>query len=230
MNKFTTILKNLIISNKFIIFIRTTLIIAMIIATYNREWLTLFLTIISYILTYFYVIFKKYSINLPKEFQSIIIFFIYTSLFIWEAQDFYGKYSWWDSLHHLFSWLALWFIGFLILYIFYKSWKFQAPPIIIVIFSFCFALAIWATWEIFEFSLDEFLWANWQKARYLCDGILQCNSRLWVMDTMYDLILDTIWAIIASTTWYIFLKKWESFRWFDSLIERFEELNKNLFK
>jgi hypothetical protein len=230
MRRFTQIIKRVILNNKFTIFIRTTLLIAMIVSTYNWEWLTLFLTLISYGLTYLYVIFARYNIILPKEFQIIIIFFIYWALFLWEANLFYEKYFWWDILHHLFSWLALGFIGFLILYIFYKSWKFKAPILIIPVFSFCFALAIWSLWEIFEFFLDASFWVNWQKARKLCETLLQCDSRLWVMDTMYDLIIDSIWALFASIVWYIFLKKWESFFWFDSLIKKFETLNKDLFK
>lgn len=229
MQKFFNTLKKIILSNSFTILIRISLIIAMIISTYHKDWLALFLTLVSYALTYFYLIFSKYHVNIPKEFQIIIILSIYTSLFLWEANLFYEKYFWWDDLHHLFLWLASGFTGFLILYIFYKSWNFKAPILIISIFSFCFALALWALWEIFEFGLDSFFWVNWQKSRNLCEISLQCDSRLWVIDTMNDLIIDSIWAFFTSAVWYVFLKKWESFSWFDKLIEKFEAINKNLF-
>ena len=54
---------------------------------------------------------------------------------------------------HSGSHMALGFIGFLILFTLFEEKKISAKPITIAIFSFCFALAIGAIWEIFEFAM-----------------------------------------------------------------------------
>lgn len=124
--------------------------------------------------------------------------------------------------------MALGFAGFLILYIIYRTGGFRASFKLIAIFSFCFALALGALWEIFEFGVDTFFGANMQKARGL--GLeSNCNTRLGVVDTMWDLILDAIGALIASITGYYYLKN-KKIPIFSSLIKRFEEKNPNLFK
>ena len=224
------IIKKIFLSDNFTNFIRIILVLAIFVWIYEQNWMAIFVTILTLILTYFDLIFVRYNIVIPKEFQVLVIFFIVGSLFLWEVHNFYERYYWWDSLLHTFSWLALGFIGFIILYVFYKSWKFDAPAWIIAMFAFCFAMALWVLWEIFEFLVDEFLWWNMQRARNLELVYDVFDTRLWVKDTMYDLMLDAFWALIASISWYIYLKKWESFKWFNKMVEKFEIANKKLFK
>lgn len=223
-------LKKIFLSDKFTVFIRVILVLAILVWIYEQNWMAIFVTVLTLILTYFDVIFNRYNIVVPRELQILVIFFIVASLFLWEVHNFYEKYYWWDSLLHTFSWLALWFIWFIILYVFYKSWKFNAPAWIIAMFAFCFAMALWALWEIFEFLVDEFLWWNMQRARDLELVYWVFDTRLWVKDTMYDLMLDALWALVASISWYIYLKKWESVKWFDKMVEKFEKSNEKLFK
>ncbi len=220
----------LFFNNKIITLIRIIFIIALAIWVYEQNWITVFVTLIALFLTYFYVFFEKYNIFLPKEFEVIIMIFIFISLFLWELHNYYAKLVWLDSLLHAFSGLALGFIGFLILYIFYKSWELRAPIWTIALFAFCFSLALWALWEIFEFLMDEFLGANMQKSRWLeqIDGIF--DTRLWVKDTMIDLILDATWALIASISWYFYLKWGEKMWFFGKLVKKFEEANEKLFE
>ena len=208
---------------------RFTLVLAAFIWIYEQNWITVFITLLTLLLTYFYLIFAKYKIVIPKEIQVIIIFFIYFSLFLWEVNDFYEKIFWWDTLLHTFAWIALWFIGFLIMYMLYKAWKLIAPKIIIAIFAFSFAMMLWAIWEVFEFWIDEFTNANMQKAKALESIYWYMDTRLWVRDTMFDLMIDALWALIASITWYVYLKKWEKFKLLHMVIEKFEEHNKLLF-
>ena len=86
--------------------------------------------------------------------------------------------------------LGLW--GLTILFILYEEEKVQASPILIAMFTFCFAMAIGAVWEIFEFAGDQILGTN-----MLRSGLL---------DTMGDLIVDAIGALIASTLGYFYIK------------------------
>lgn len=224
------IISALFISDKFIFTIRLIFILAFFAWLYEQNWMAMFVIVLAFLLTYFYVFFEKYNIFIPKEFQIIIIFFIFASLFLWEVHNYYEKYYWWDSLLHTFSWLALWFVWFLILYIFHKWWSLKAPAWIIAMFAFCFALALWALWEIFEFLMDEKFWLNMQRARWLEEIYWVFDTRLWVRDTMIDLMLDSIWALVASIAWYIYLKKWETIYLFELMLKKFEESNKLLFK
>lgn len=224
------LMKKVFFSDSFTMFIRFTLVVAIIIWIYEQNWITVFITILTLNLTYFYLIFAKYKIVIPQEFQVIIIFFIYFSLFLWEVNNFYEKIFWWDTILHAFAWIVLWFIGFLIMYMLYKAWKLKAPKLIIAIFAFSFAMMLWVVWEIFEFWVDEFTNANMQKAKDLELIYWYFDTRLWVRDTMFDLHIDALWALIASITWYIYLKKWEEFKFIHKMIKKFEDSNKKLFK
>ncbi len=230
MKKIFEIFNRMFFSDNFTMLMRTILVIAAIIWIYEQNWITVFVTLLALLLTYFYIIFAKYKVVIPKEFQVIIIFFIFISLFLWEVHNFYEKIFWWDTLLHTFAWIAMWFIGFLIMYMLYKAWKLIAPKIIIAIFAFSFAMMLWAVWEIFEFTVDEYTNANMQKAKNLEIAYWYFDTRLWVRDTMFDLMIDALWAFIASVTWYIYLKKWEKFKFLHNIIEKFEEHNKILFK
>lgn len=201
----------------------------LILAIYERAWFNIFLILFTFVITYSHIPLQKYNIMLPREFQVFIIMFIGFSLILGEIWNFYIRFPWWDTLLHWFSGLALWIVGFLIMYVFYKTWKFSAPIILIPIFSFSFALCIWALWEIFEYSADSLLWKNMQKARNLELIYWYFDTRLWVLDTMHDLIVDSVWALIASFYWYVYLKKWDSTRWFTYLVNSFEKVNKKLF-
>ena len=200
MNKIIRFLQNVFLSDKFTLFLRLTLILAIVEWIFSFSLFNVFISLLALILTYTHVeIEKRYNIVIPRGFQVLIIIFVYCSLFLWEIHSFYIKYPWWDTLLHWFSWLALWFVWFLILYVFYKSWKFKAPIFLIAVFSFSFWMALWAIWEIFEFLVDE------------------------------SLIIDAVWTLIASTSWYFYLKKGDM-KWISGLITSFEKANKSLFK
>lgn len=238
--------------------IRLSLIMAIIGAVWETAWIeaawmTLFVSSLSLLLTFLPVFIQRaYKIRLPGEIQIIIVLFIYGALFLGMAREWYHRIWWWDSLMHAFSGVALGFAGFLILYVLYKSNKLRAGPFLIVLLSFCFAVAIGALWEIFEFKIDTFFDENMQRARYYIEELpgyddpphyrLECIStgyvienvpekeatRVAVTDTMRDMILNTIGALIASLSGYIYLKKGEIFL-FDKLIRRFERANPEIF-
>ncbi|MFP4189907.1 MAG: hypothetical protein ACLFSL_02615 [Candidatus Woesearchaeota archaeon] len=172
---------------------------------------------------------RRYRINLPGEFQVIIVVFIYAGIYLGEVRAFYLRYWWWDSVLHAFSGIALGFTGFLILYSLYKTERLKANPFLIVVFSFFFAVGLGGVWEIFEFTMDSTFGMDMQKARDLEETFGSHDTRLGVIDTMYDLILDAFGALIASIGGYLYLKNGEVFL-FNRLIRRFEERNIDIFK
>lgn len=207
-----------------VIFIRISLLIAILGGIYESNWISLLVTFITLILSFIPKFFiKKYNINLPSLLQIFIIFFIYFSLFLGEVKSFYIKFWWWDSFLHLFSGIALGFAGFLIMYILYKTDKIKTNPILVSILSFCFALSICAIWEIFEFGMDKIFNLNMQKSKFFS------SSELGLKDTMIDLIMGTFGALFSSISGYIFIKT-KRFPFFGNIFYDFKKQNKKLFK
>ena len=78
-------------------------------------------------------------------------------------------------------------------------------PFFVSLFAFCFALAIGAVWEIYEFSLDGLMGFNMQK-HTLADGTPLVGHAA-LSDTMKDIIIDALGALAASIIGYVSLKK-----------------------
>ncbi len=205
--------------------IKITLLLAIPFSVYEKNWMALFVSVLTLFLVIVpNIIGKRYKINLIAEFQVIIVLFIYSGLFLGEVKGYYARFWWWDSVLHAFSGVALGFAGFLFLYILYKMGKFKADFKLIAFFSFCFAVALGALWEIFEFGVDSFFGANMQKARGLGG-----DTRAGVIDTMWDMILNMSGAIVASVSGYFYLKKGEM-PIISRLVNKFIRKNPELFK
>jgi hypothetical protein len=200
----------------FIIFLRITIIVAIIGALWNSRWSLLFVSSLILFLTFLPMFFeKRYRINLPIEFEFVIILFIYASLFLGEIHSYYSKFWWWDVVLHTSSGISLGFVGFLIMYVLYFQNKINARPIWIVVFSFCFGVAIGAVWEIFEFSMDQILGFNMQK-----NGL---------SDTMWDLIVDVLGSFLVSFVGYFYIKG-KKIPLFTRLLNKFSKENPEYFR
>ncbi len=104
------------LNNALIWFLRLTLFLALFVEIYQRRWLTLFITVLALILTFFPMLFeKRYKIELPTGFELTVIFFIYLSLYLGEVHNFYLRFWWWDILLHLVSAITLGLIGFIVI-------------------------------------------------------------------------------------------------------------------
>ena len=188
-------------------FFRALLVLAVFLEIVEQRWTLMFATLLILFMTYLPEMFeKKYKIDIPTELELVIVIFIYASLFLGEIRAYYTRYWWWDIVLHTSSGVVLGFAGFLILYVLYYKKQIKANPFIIAVFVFCFALAIGAVWEIFEFGVDSILGYDMQKARNLEAVYGYCDTRLGVIDTMWDLIVDAIGALFAATLCYFYLK------------------------
>lgn len=214
-----------------ILAIRCLLLLAIAGSIYEFNWLAVFVSTVALILSVVpELIRKRYSITLPRSIQVFIIVFIFAALFLGEMQSFYQKFWWWDSMLHLLSGIALGFSGFLIVYILYKTGRFSASPFLLSILAFSFALAIGTLWEIFEFSMDGLLGLDMQKSRNLCiEGVVTCDTRLGVVDTMRDLMLDAVGSLYAVTIGYLYLNN-RPVNFFKRLVREFEQNNRHLFR
>ena len=180
----------------FIVLMQIAFVIAAGIALYERSWLNLFVAVFALGVVWMPSLLERnFRVRLPIEFEFLLNIFIYSSIFLGEIQNFYTKFWWWDVVLHTGSGIAFGFIGFLILFSLYRSNRLNMRPALLVLFSFCFSLALGVLWEIFEFTIDALLGLNMQKSG--------------LVDTMWDLIVNMLGASVASLSGYAYLR----YRW-----------------
>lgn len=196
--------------------LRATLVIAIISAGFNKNWLTLFMAFFALLLTFLpSLIQRNYKIYLPIEFEFVVTIFIYASLFLGEVHQYYTKFWWWDLVLHSTAGITFGFLGFFIMYILLREKKIMASPILVALFSFCFAVAIGSIWEIFEFSMDGIFGLTTQKS-----GLI---------DTMFDMIVNSGGALITAVFGYFYVKGGDSLL-FNRLITQLMKKNPKLFQ
>ena len=207
----------------FILFL--TLIIAFFVALKQYNWVLMLLTVIVAILICLPMILGKlFKIDIPLPFAFFSILFIYASLFLGEMKNYYAMYWWWDILLHTSSGIAFGIIGFLLLYVLYKTEKFKTSPKMVAMFSFAFALAIGALWEIVEFTIDS-IFGPLSNHAYMQSVVNGCA----LVDTMWDLICDSIGALFAALMSYWYMKR-ESGIIVKQIAKEFKNNNQTLFK
>lgn len=175
--------------NKFQQYLLTVLKLSVIgsmgLSVYYHLWGAFFYSILSLGLMFLPSLLKsRAKINLPIEFDVVLAIFMYASVFLGKVGQAYERFWWWDGALHTSAGFIVAFIGFLVLYINIQRGKIQANRLLVGVTIFCFALALGALWEIFEFGLDTLL-----------NGDLQRSS---LQDTMWDLIVDSIGALIMA--------------------------------
>lgn len=176
-----------------LLILRLALAAAALFGVVHSNWSVVFASLGTLVLTYApKLIARQANLQIPLQFEVGITLFLYASIFLGEADNYYEKFWWWDSVLHTGSAFAFGFAGFLILYLLFVRSKLQASPFLVAVFSFAFGLSIGALWEIFEFCMDYFFELNMQKSG--------------LRDTMGDLIVDAVGAGAASVIGYIFLK------------------------
>ena len=181
----------------------------------SSNWSLAAVGLITFLLTLFPVFFSnRFAVKLPVSFVSMIVVFIFATIFLGEAFDFYEQYWWWDVLLHGGSAVGFGLFSFLLVFMLFQGDRYSAPPVALAFITFSCAVAVGVTWEIFEFAVDQFFGLNMQKSG--------------LQDTMWDLIIDCIGASIAALAGFLYLKEKE-LGGLTSLIEEFIFLNKKFF-
>lgn len=181
----------------------------------TSRWSLAAIGFITFLLTILPVFFSdRFAVKLPVSFVSMIVLFIFSTIFLGEAFDFYEQFWWWDVLLHGGSAVGFGLFSFLLVFMMFQGDRYLAPPAAIAFITFSCAVAVGVTWEILEYSMDQIFGLNMQKSG--------------LRDTMWDLIVDCIGASLAGCTGFFYLKGKE-FGGLTKLIDEFILLNKKFF-
>ncbi|HLD33629.1 MAG TPA: hypothetical protein VJB66_02805 [Candidatus Nanoarchaeia archaeon] len=194
------------------------LIIAILISLFQDQWLIAFLTFGILILTLLPAFIQHSSkVYLPVEFHFIPILFIFLALYLGELHGYYTYFWWWDVVLHTTSGILLGIAGFVLIYVLNEEKKIfnRLRPGFMALFSFTFAVAIGAIWEIFEFTLDSNFGFNLQKSG--------------LVDTMWDLIVDVAGALFIAILGFFYVRSKNYSILFSRFVHRFVEKNQRLF-
>ena len=158
---------------------------------------------------------SRLDITLPVPFLLATTAFIFASVFMGEAFDFYERVWWWDIVLHGTSAIGFGLIGFLFIFMLFDGDRYAAPPFAIAFIAFCVGMTVGALWEIFEYLMDTWFGLNMQKSG--------------LDDTMTDLMIDGVGAIIGALAGYIYLIG-SNDRVLTRLIQQFVTLNKRFYQ
>ncbi len=195
--------------------IRVILILALFLGFYNQRSLVVTMSLLGIIATFLPFFLKIFfRVDTPVVTEIIVIFFIYGILFLADVRGLFAEFWWWGALLNLTASFALGLVGLSAMYALYRGKMINASPFVISFFAFCFAVAIGALWELFEFVLDSGFGFVLQKS---------------IQDTMGDMIFNSVGALIISVIGYNLLKKNKS-PLFSGLVERYVRKNPEMFR
>ncbi len=194
----------------------TVLTLAFVVALVEARWSLAFVSALTFALSLVPVVVqRRFAILLPVRFFAWIVIFVFATIFLGEAFDFYNRFWWWDIALHGGSALGFGLFGFLFVFMLFEGDRYAAPAWAMAFMSFCFALSIGAVWEIFEFAMDQLFGLNMQKSG--------------LVDTMWDLIVDTLGAGIGATAGFFYLKRLE-FGGLTGVLQEFIQANRRFFQ
>ena len=166
------------------------LVLGLVLFIIRGDWENVFLTltVIALIVVPAFLM-RKWRIHVPAEFQFIAVVFVFLSLFLGSARDFYYKYWWWDFVLHIWSGFLFGVVGWIVLFLLLQSNRLPrgVGPGLVSVFGITFAVTLGVLWEIFEFAVDS-LWP----------AVNMMSSETGVRDTMHDLIVDFIGAVVVG--------------------------------
>lgn len=113
---------------------------------------------------------RQKTLQIPRVMLVLYIAFLYCAIFLGEVRSFYYAVPQWDTILHTMSGAMLGALGFSMIAIFNNAERIplNLSPVFIAVFAFCFALAMGAVWEIYEFTMDSVFGTNMQK--YMLDN------------------------------------------------------------
>lgn len=168
--------------------------------------------VILAILTFPIILRKRFMIHIPLIITVMCALFGFIAMVMGDGLNFYGKYSWWDSILHLFSSCVLAFVGLWIITIIFEKHDHivLSNKVFLSLYVLLFGLSCGAVWEICEYAYDAFCGTNTQQfmatttaSITTSEDIPLCGHEA-LRDTMSDLILDLVGSLLISV--YVFFR------------------------
>lgn len=203
--------------------LQSVVLLGLALSLYERQWLNAVAIAGIVLLTIAPSLFsRRLDIYVPPEFELITIAFVFAALFLGETRDYYGRFWWWDIALHTTSGGLLGILGVLLVYVLNETPRIDLHMRsgFVAFFAFCFAVAVGALWEIFEFTMDTSIGTNMQKPMF--------GDASGLTDTMWDLIVDTVGALSVSVVGYLYVKRGVT-SFIERWIQRFVHGNPRLF-
>jgi hypothetical protein len=188
---------------------------------WRRDWENVFLTVIVIALTMLPAfVSRRYRIYVPPEFQLVAAVFIFLSLFLGSARDYYYKFWWWDIALHAGSGFLLGIVGWISMFLLNQTDRLPpgTRPEFVCFFAVTFAVFLGVMWEIFEFVVDR-----------MNPTINMQSNETGVVDTMHDLIVDTLGAVIVGLMGLAHAKSGR-YSFLVDAVRRFTRRNPRLFR
>jgi hypothetical protein len=135
---------------------------------------------------------ERFQLQIPVYFYAGIVLFLFGTVFLGEAFDFYDRVWWWDIALHGLSAVGFGIVGVVLTLLMFEGNRYAAPAYAVAGIAFSFAVTIGAIWEIFEFGMDQIFGLNMQKSG--------------LTDTMTDLMVDCAGAALGAASGYAFLR------------------------
>lgn len=160
---------------------------------------------------------RRFKIYIPSYLLIIIYLFIYAHFILGEIHRAYDSSVIFDKVLHTTGGVVIACIGISVVFSLsnMKNNKVRLSPFFVVLFAFCFALAIEYVWELFEYSVDRITGANmqrWQDAivDYTEEGnaIVSVPYGSGLKDSMGDMFVNILGALgVCIISFFVLVKK-----------------------
>lgn len=186
----------------------------------RHDWENVFLTatVIALVVIPEFVS-RQYRIHIPPEFQLVATAFVFLSLFLGSARDFYYRFWWWDMALHTTSGFLLGIVGWIVLFLLLQTDRLPRAvgPGLVCAFAIAFAVTLGVLWEIFEFAIDS-IWPH----------VNMMSNETGVADTMHDLIVNLIGAVVVGLMGLAYSRSGR-FSYLVDAVRNFMQRNQRLF-
>lgn len=180
--------------------LRALVVATLILQIFNQQYENVYLCVLTLVLLMIPPFIEvNFRIDIPDTLEVVILFFIIAAEILGEIQQFYIRFSNWDTILHTLNGFLAAAIGFSLVDLLNRNdrFKFELSPVFLAIVSFCFSMTIGVLWEFFEWSMDWFFGFDMQK-----DTVIHSISSMMLVTDGSNLParIDDIQTVIVNGT------------------------------
>lgn len=180
--------------------LRALVVATLILQIFNQQYENVYLCVLTLVLLMIPPFIEvNFRIDIPDTLEVVILFFIIAAEILGEIQQFYIRFSNWDTILHTLNGFLAAAIGFSLVDLLNRNdrFKFELSPVFLAIVSFCFSMTIGVLWEFFEWSMDWFFGFDMQK-----DTVIHSISSMMLVTDGNNLParIDDIQTVIVNGT------------------------------